>query len=248
MAIVGKGIDSWRSAVCQVNRSPVKAADTVRNLCWQHPDRSARSRLLYPACWLAAGRGHGVLSSAPRVLYDLGQFDEAELEWREQAAECDRLLGADHPDAIEAHEYHALTLARLDRVSEAEPEMAQVVEKLTAANGSDDAATLGARTSHAVYLDTLGRHAESEAAWRGLADAKGRVLGRDHADTIAARERLAVTMYAQRRLGEAAVEYGECSGPSDRYTRRRSSRHQTGADLAGENPPGTRKPGSIVRY
>jgi hypothetical protein len=143
------------------------------------------------------------------VLYDLGRFGEAEPEWRELSAECDRLLGADHPDAIDAHENHALTLARLDRVAEAEAEMAGVVEKLTAANGGDDPGTLGSRTSHAVYLDTLGRRADSEAAWRGLAEAKGRVLGSDHAETLAARERLAVTLYAQRRLREAAAEYGE---------------------------------------
>lgn len=143
-----------------------------------------------------------------RVLYALGRFDEAEPEWRELAAGCDRLLGANHPDAIDAHENHALTLARLDRVAEAEAEMADVVEKLEA-NDSDDAATLRASTSRAVYLDTLGRRAESEAAWRGLVEANGRVLGSDHGDTIAARERLAVTLYAQRRLQEAAAEYGE---------------------------------------
>ena len=64
------------------------------------------------------------INSHAHVLYDLARFDEAEAEWRELAAECDRLLGADHPDAIEAHENHALTLARLDRVAEAEAEMA----------------------------------------------------------------------------------------------------------------------------
>jgi len=53
------------------------------------------------------------------VLYALDRFDEAEPEWRELSAECDRLLGAYHPDAIDAHENHALTLARLDRVAEA---------------------------------------------------------------------------------------------------------------------------------
>ena len=144
-----------------------------------------------------------------RVLYALGRFDESEREWRELAAECDCLLGPDHPDSIDAHENHALTLARLDRVAEAEAEMAGVVEKKTAVSGSDDTGTLASRTSQAVYLDTLGRHAESEAAWRGLAEAKGRVLGADHADTILAREALAATLYDQRRLQEAAAEYGE---------------------------------------
>jgi hypothetical protein len=144
-----------------------------------------------------------------RVLSTLGRFDEAEAEWRELSETCDLLLGADHPDAIDAHENHAVTLALLDRVAEAEMEMAGVVQKWTAANGSDDIGTLQSRTSHAVYLDTLGRHTESEAAWRGLAEAKGRVLGSDHAETIAAHERLAVTLYAQGRLPEAAAEYGE---------------------------------------
>jgi eukaryotic-like serine/threonine-protein kinase len=143
-----------------------------------------------------------------RVLYALGRFDEAEGEWRDLAAECDRLLGPDHLDSIDAHENHALTLAMLDRVAEAEAEMASVVEKYTAGRGSD-AATLRSRTSQAVYLSTLGRLAESEAAWRGLAEAKGRVLGADHADTILAREALAAALYDQRRLQEAAAEYGE---------------------------------------
>jgi eukaryotic-like serine/threonine-protein kinase len=144
-----------------------------------------------------------------RVLYALGRFDEAEREWRDLAAECDRLLGPDHLDSIDAHENHALTLARLDRVAEAEAEMADVVEKKTAANGRDDGATLQSRKSQAIYLTTLGRHAEGEAAWRGLAEAEGRVLGADHPDAIGAREMLAATLYSQRRLQEAAAEYGE---------------------------------------
>lgn len=112
-----------------------------------------------------------------RVLYALGRYGEAEPEWRELAAECDRLLGTDHPDAIDAHENHAVTLARLDRVAEAEAEMGRVVEKKTAVNGSDDPATLHSRNSQAIYLSGLGRHAEAEAAWHALADADGRSLG-----------------------------------------------------------------------
>lgn len=144
-----------------------------------------------------------------RVLYALGRYDEAEPEWRELAAECDRLLGADHPDAIDAHENHAVTLARLDRVEEAEAEMTGVVERKTAAHGSDDEAVLRSRTNKAVYLSKLGRLAESEAAWRSLAEAKGRVLGSEHPGTITAREALAESLYKQRRRREAAAEYGE---------------------------------------
>lgn len=107
------------------------------------------------------------------MLYALGRVDEAEREWRELAAECDRLLGADHPAAIDAHEYHALTLARLDRVAKAEAEIAGVVAKKTAANGGDGPGALASGTSQAVYLNTLGRHAESEAAWRALGRGKG---------------------------------------------------------------------------
>ena len=141
------------------------------------------------------------------VLYAQGRFDEAESESGELAAEYDRLLGADHPDAIDAHERHAMTLAELDRVAEAEAEIAEAVSKREAAGGSDDAATVYARTAHAIYLDRLGRHQESEAAWRKLADANGRVLGADHADTLNARERLGLSLYRQRRLEEAAAEF-----------------------------------------
>lgn len=154
--------------------------------------------------WLRHAR-----ESHARVLYALGRFDEAEHEWRKLAAECDRLLGTDHPDAIDAHEGHAMTLARLDRVAEAVAEMAGVIQKREAASGRDDVATVQARTTHAVYLDRLGARAESEAAWRELAEAHGRLLGNDHADTIGARERLAATLYDQRRLQEAAAEYGK---------------------------------------
>lgn len=144
-----------------------------------------------------------------RVLSALGRFGEAEDEWRELSQGFDRLLGAQHPDAIDAHENHAVTLAQLDRFAEAEAEMAGVVEKLAAADGSDHEATLLSCTTQAVYLDALGRYTESEAAWRSLAEAKGRVLGSVHLDTIGARERLAAVLYTQRRLQEAAAEYGE---------------------------------------
>lgn len=139
------------------------------------------------------------------ALFALGRFGEAESEWRELSAGHDRLLGANHPDAIDAHEHHAMTLDKLERFAEAEAEMADVVEKRTGANGSDAAATLQSRTSQAALLDALGRRAESEAAWRELAG----VLGGGHPDAIAARERLAAALYAQRRLREAAVWYGE---------------------------------------
>lgn len=143
-----------------------------------------------------------------RVLEALGRWDDAEPEWRELAAECDRLLGPDHAVAIEAHENHAVALARLDRVAEAEAEMAGVVRRRTAGSGADDADTLRSRTSHAVYLSRLHRLADSEAAWRGLAEAKARILGADHAGTITARQALADSLYRQRRLREAAAEYG----------------------------------------
>jgi hypothetical protein len=42
-----------------------------------------------------------------------------------------------------------------------------------------------------------------------LAEAKGRVLGADHSETLIARERLAMALYDQLRLREAAAEYGK---------------------------------------
>jgi eukaryotic-like serine/threonine-protein kinase len=180
-----------------------------------------------------------------RVLYALGRFDEAETEWRELSAECDRLLGPHHPDAIEAHEEHAVTLARLDRIAEAET--AGVVENRTAVAGRDDTRTLNSRTSQATYLDMLDRRPESEAAWRGLAEAKGRVLGSDHLDAIVACERLAVSLYAQRRPQEAADEYREVAalraavqGADHPDTKRARDWHATILrDLEGPDQPGT---------
>lgn len=162
---------------------------------------------------LTADTSDGALQHAKEwhahVLYGLGRFDEAEPEWRELSAECDRLLGANHPDAIEAHENHALTLARLGQVAEAEAEMADVVEKRMAGSESDDDATMRARTSRAVYLDTLGRREESEVAWRELAESKARLLGTSHPDAILALSRHAHVLYQQRRLQEAAAEFRE---------------------------------------
>ena len=39
MTIVGKGIDARHGALCQVQPESAKAADTVRDPCWQRPDR-----------------------------------------------------------------------------------------------------------------------------------------------------------------------------------------------------------------
>ena len=63
--------------------------------------------------------------------------------------ELDRLLGTDDQEAVEVHENHAATLAKLDRMQEAETEMAGVVAKRTAVKGADDVVTLRARASRA---------------------------------------------------------------------------------------------------
>lgn len=86
-----------------------------------------------------------------RVLFDLRRFDEAELELRRLAEELDHLLGTDDQEAVEVHENHAATLAKLDRMQEAETEMAGVVAKRTAVKGAEDLLTLRARASRAVF-------------------------------------------------------------------------------------------------
>ena len=78
-------------------------------------DKSARSARIWHA----------------RLLYELERFTEAEAEWRELSAEYDRLLGADHSDAIETHEEHAATLAKLDRLAAAEAAWRALVDGLT---------------------------------------------------------------------------------------------------------------------
>jgi hypothetical protein len=41
ITIIGKGIDAWRDAICELQSESGKAADTVRDPCWRRPGRCA---------------------------------------------------------------------------------------------------------------------------------------------------------------------------------------------------------------
>ena len=59
MAIVGKGIDAWRDAMCELRLESRKTTDTVRDPCWQRPDRYLIAPAFAWACWIEAERSYG---------------------------------------------------------------------------------------------------------------------------------------------------------------------------------------------
>ena len=167
---------------------------TARSLCTETV-RARRPRLNWRALIaqreLTAGSDdHGVRHAKEwhsRVLFDLGRFDEAELEIAPAVGkELDRVLGTDDQEAVEVHENHAATRwpswTGCRKPRRKWPAWSR--NGSGGRRGADDVVTLRARASRAVCLDALGRIGESATAWRELCESQARVHGASHPDAI----------------------------------------------------------------
>jgi tetratricopeptide (TPR) repeat protein len=127
-----------------------------------------------------------------------------EVRHREQAmAECERRLGADHPDTLTARADLGLAYARAGRTDEATELLRRVAADRERLLGADHPDTLAARAHLALAHFSPGQTAIVEALLRqSLAD-RERLLGADHPDTLAARIDLARAYRSAGRTAEA---------------------------------------------
>ncbi|MER7582218.1 protein kinase [Kitasatospora sp. NPDC097691] len=133
-----------------------------------------------------------------------GRHGEAAALLERVAADRARVLGADHPDTVNARHNHAYNLGEAGWLQEAAGLLEGVAADRARLLGRDHPHTLTARHNHAYYLGEAGRRVEAAALLEAVAADRERVLGRDHPHTLAARHNHAYNLGEAGRYAEAA--------------------------------------------
>ena len=110
-------------------------------------------------------------------------------------------LGAEHPDTIVAHAYHATLLRDVGRYTDALAIEEQVLDARQRLLSADHSQTLTALENLGATLRGLGDYAGARQREEQVLDARQRLLGPDHPQTLNALGNLAATLWS---LGDYA--------------------------------------------
>ena len=159
------------------------------------------------------------------VLYDQGQYGDAEGTFRVVREERERVLGSEHPDTLDARNCLEVALYYGGKYAEAEAEARTLLAIRGKVLGPDHPDTLKARNNLADDLFSEGRYAEAETEFRDVVKLKEKVFGPENATTLRSRNNLASVLGAQGKYAAAETEFralialGEkVFGPENRYT------------------------------
>ena len=140
------------------------------------------------------------------VIDDLGQFSDAEAEYRSILAARIRALGPEDPLTLTTRNHLAFALGRQKRRQEAEAEYRQVLEARERILGADNQETLTTRTNLADVLQAQGRYEEAENHYVAVLETQMPLLGPDHPRTLITRNNLARNRARLGRFDEAEPE------------------------------------------
>ena len=115
--------------------------------------------------------------------------------------DCERVLGADHPDTLASRSNLALAYNDAGRAAEAIPLHEQTLADRERVLGADHPGTLASRNNLAAVYRAAGRAAEAIPLHERTLTDRERVLGPDHPDTLASRNNLAEAYKAAGRAG-----------------------------------------------
>ncbi|WP_308406582.1 tetratricopeptide repeat protein [Streptomyces sp. AC555_RSS877] len=146
---------------------------------------------------------HPVLRLAGMSLLNANLHSAATAYWGDMVAECERLLGEDHPDTLIARGNLASSYWQAGRISEAIDLLERVVADNERLLGEDHPDTLIDRSNLAVFYGQTGRTGEAIAIKERVVAERERLLGEDHPDTLIARGNLAASYRQAGRIGEA---------------------------------------------
>jgi tetratricopeptide (TPR) repeat protein len=141
------------------------------------------------------------------VLFDLGQYHEAEIVLAEVLKEREIILGPEHPDTLAARHYLARAVLKQGRYAEAESAYRELVRLREKVLGPEHQDTLTSRNNLAASLNLQGKYSEAEAEYRAVLKLREKVLGSEHPDTLANRNNLAGILSRQGKFAEAETEY-----------------------------------------
>ncbi|MGQ4489998.1 protein kinase [Streptomyces sp. SAS_281] len=164
------------------------------------------------------------------------------------AADQARLLGSDHPDAVQSRHMHAFYLGIAGQPAKAARLMAGVLADRSRCLGPDHEETLRSGQLHALFLGKGGDPAQAARLLAQNALARTRVLGPDHRSTLWSRHLHADFVYAtgdhteaRRLMAGVVADLERVLGPDHSATR--SSRHVLAAYLpTNDSPPTASRP------
>jgi len=163
------------------------------------------------------------------ALYHLNELGDspaqAILAGEPLTAECERVLGPDHPDTLTSRNNLAYAYVSAGRAAEAIPLHEQTLADRERVLGPDHPDTLGSRNNLADTYVSAGRAAEAIPLHEQTLAARERVLGPDHPDTLTSRNNLAYAYVSAGRAAEAIplheqtlAAFERVLGPDHPYT------------------------------
>jgi tetratricopeptide (TPR) repeat protein len=137
----------------------------------------------------------------------LGQYSEAEHEYRQVLAAEQRVLGANHPETLTTRHHLATVLTAEGKPAEALAEFRQVLADRQHVLGADHPSTLSTLHEIGRALGAQDKPAAAAAEYRQVLADRQHVLGADHPSTLATRHDIAQMMARQGKPAEAEAEY-----------------------------------------
>ncbi len=140
------------------------------------------------------------------VIDDMGQFSDAEAEYRSILVARIRSLGSQDLLTLSTRNHLAFALSRQNRLEEAEAEYRQVLDARQRLLGAEHQDTLTTRNNLGDVLHGQERYAEAETEYETVLQAQLHLLGRDHPRTLITRNNLARNRSSLGRFVEAEEE------------------------------------------
>jgi tetratricopeptide (TPR) repeat protein len=221
-----------RAAMAETLHDPVTEALTLlesrlfdESQAWARRDFGAHLVAQIEALWETAAEEPDTNSAvralrmrewAVRQLLAAADLTRAVDIGRRCLADCERVLGADHPDTLTSRNNLAYAYWSAGRLGEAIPEFERCLADRERVLGADHPDTLTTRNNLAGAYESAGRLGEAIPEFeRCLAD-RERVLGADHPQTLTTRNNLASAYESAGRLKEAIGLYERCLADRER--------------------------------
>ncbi|GAA3068371.1 hypothetical protein GCM10010464_35770 [Pseudonocardia yunnanensis] len=145
----------------------------------------------------------GLVIWAVQHMTEIADLSQATQVGVQIVADCERVLGPDHPDTLASCNNLASAYASAGRLEEALPLFEATLADRERVLGPDHPATLASRNNLASVYESAGRLEEATSLFEAVVPECERVLGPDHPDTLASRNNLASVYESAGRLDEA---------------------------------------------
>jgi tetratricopeptide (TPR) repeat protein len=132
-----------------------------------------------------------------------GAYGEAEAMHRRALKTWEKVLGREHPDALNSVSNLGLALSSQGKYEEAEAMHRRALEGYEEVFGGEHPHTLASVNNLGSVLDSQGKYEEAEAMHRRALEARQKVLGHEHPDTLTSVSNLGSVLSRQGEYEEA---------------------------------------------